>query len=56
MPISFCPLNPHVSAGSTLSVLIMACPVMSSAYSRNAAAGSSGVAAIVTVADICCRP
>src|SRR4029077_16526734 len=51
-PISFCPLYPHSSPGSTLTLLTADSAIRSSAYFLNAAAGSSWVAAIVTVADI----
>src|SRR4029077_18051029 len=51
-PISFCPLNPHSSPGITLTVLTADAAIMSSAYFLNAAAGSSGVCAMVTVAAI----
>src|SRR5215510_11171429 len=49
-PISFCPLNPHSSPGSTLTVLTADSAIMSLAYFLNAAAGSSRVCAMVTVA------
>src|SRR5258708_37723017 len=51
-PISFCPLNSQSSPGSTLTLLTAAPSIRSSAYFLNAAAGSSGVGAIVTVAVI----
>src|SRR6202008_288449 len=51
-PISFCPLYPHSSPGITLTLLTADSPSRSSAYLRNAAAGSSGVAAIVIVASM----
>src|SRR5262249_39729213 len=51
-PISFCPLNPHSSRGSTLTVLTADSAIRSSAYFLNAAAGSSRVCAMVTVASM----
>src|SRR5712671_4399162 len=52
-PISFCPLYPHSSPGSRLTLLTADSAIRSSAYFLNAAAGSSWVWAIVTVA---CMP
>src|SRR4051812_27025803 len=55
-PISFCPLYPQSSPGSTLTLLTADCSIRSSAYFLNAAAGSSLVAAIVTVVDMSSGP
>src|SRR5215207_8065504 len=52
-PISFCPLYPHSSPGITLTLLTADSAIKSSAYCRNAAAGSNWVGAIVIVA---CMP
>src|ERR1700730_16796443 len=52
-PISFCPLYPHSSPGSRLTLLTADSAIRSSAFFLNAAAGSSWVWAIVTVA---CMP
>src|SRR3954470_7825586 len=51
-PISFCPLKPQSSAGSTLTLLTADTAITLSAYSVNASAGSSFVCAIVTVANM----
>src|ERR1700682_4268171 len=51
-PISFSPLYSHSWPGSTLTLLTAASSIRSSAYFLNAAAGSSWVWAIVTVAVI----
>src|SRR6185312_7723063 len=51
-PISFCPLYPHSSPGSTLTLLTADSAIRSSAYFLNAAAGSSWVTAIVIVASM----
>src|SRR5258705_2910975 len=51
-PISFCPLNSQSSPGSTVPLVTAASFIRSSAYFLNAAAGSSWVGAMMTVADI----
>ena len=55
-PINFCPLYSHSSAGMMLTLLTADSAIRSSAYLRNAAAGSNWVCAIVTVAHIPCGP
>src|SRR5689334_20030639 len=51
-PISFCPLYPHSPPGITLTLLTADSAMRSSVYFLNAVAGSSGVAAMVTVASM----
>src|SRR4051812_45629441 len=55
-PINFWPLKPHSSPGSTLTLLTADSSINLSAYAVKAAAGSSWVTAIVTVASMPAGP